>query len=148
MKINVPSCSYAAGATHSGTTFESFRVFVYRTKFGAQQTSNREPKALAASATNGTNLFATRLAMQKRYTEGMTTLTEILNAAQSLPSGERAQLIAALWDDVSPTDWVPPDSHWVAEADRRSNAYDSGEMTGAVWADVRQRARRKAGLDG
>ncbi|MDA1232930.1 MAG: addiction module protein [Planctomycetota bacterium] len=78
----------------------------------------------------------------------MTTLTEILNAAQTLPSGERAQLIAALWDNVSPTDWVPPDNQWVAEANRRSDAYDSGEMTGSAWAKVRERARRKAGLDG
>lgn len=77
----------------------------------------------------------------------MTSLTEILNAAQTLPSGERAQLIAALWDNVLPTDWVPPDNQWVAEANRRSDAYDSGEMTGSTWAEVRERARRKAGLD-
>ena len=78
----------------------------------------------------------------------MTSLTEILNAARTLPSGERAQLIAALWDNVLPADWVPPDNQWVAEANRRSDAYESGEMTGATWAEVRERARRKAGLDG
>jgi putative addiction module component (TIGR02574 family) len=77
----------------------------------------------------------------------MTTMNEILTAAQSLPSSERAQLIAALWDNVSPTDWVPPDALWITEANRRSDAYDSGEMTGAPWAEVRERARRKAGLD-
>ncbi len=55
----------------------------------------------------------------------MTTLNEILTAAQSLPSSERAQLIAALWDNVSPTDWVPPDAQWIAEANRRSDAYDT-----------------------
>lgn len=77
----------------------------------------------------------------------MTTLSDILTAAQSLPSSERAQLIAALWDNVAPTDWVPPDSKWVAEANRRSEAYDAGEMTGSAWAEVRKRARRKARLD-
>ncbi|EGF24152.1 hypothetical protein RBWH47_05095 [Rhodopirellula baltica WH47] len=49
---------------------------------------------------------------------------------------------------MSPTDWVPPDAQWVNEANRRSDAYDAGEMTGAPWAEVRERARRKAGLDG
>ncbi len=78
----------------------------------------------------------------------MTSLNEILNAAQSLPSPERAQLIAALWDNVSPIDWVPPDDQWLAEANRRSDLYESGEMTGSSWSDVRERARRSAGLDG
>ena len=78
----------------------------------------------------------------------MTSLNEILNAAQSLPSPERAQLIAALWDNVSPIDWVPPDDQWLAEANRRSDLSESGEMTGSSWSDVRERARRRAGLDG
>ncbi|WP_443217277.1 addiction module protein [Rhodopirellula sp. P2] len=75
-------------------------------------------------------------------------MSEILTAAQSLSSSERAQLIATLWDSVSPTDWVPPDSQWIAEANRRSDAYDAGEMTGSPWVEVRERARREAGLDG
>ena len=86
--------------------------------------------------------------MAQWYNSGMTTLNEILTAAQSLSSPERAQLIAALWDNVAPNDWVPPDDQWIAEANRRSDSYDAGEMTGSSWSDVRQRARRKAGLDG
>lgn len=78
----------------------------------------------------------------------MTNINEILTAAESLPPSHRAQLIVALWDNVSPIDWIPPDSHWVAEANRRSDAYDTGEMSGSAWADVRKRARREAGLDG
>ena len=78
----------------------------------------------------------------------MTNMNEILTAAQSLPASERAQLIAALWDSVSPADWVPPDSQWIAEANRRSDDYDAGKMTGSPWAEVRERARREAGLDG
>ena len=78
----------------------------------------------------------------------MTKLNDILTAAQALPAAERAQLISALWDNMAPADWIPPDGQWIAEANRRSDAYDSGEMPGASWPEVRQRARGKAGLDG
>ena len=79
---------------------------------------------------------------------GMTTLNEILIAAQSLPATERAQLMAALWENVGPNDWVPPSDEWIAESNRRSILLDGGEMSASSWSDVRQRARRKAGLDG
>lgn len=78
----------------------------------------------------------------------MTTVQEILDAAQALPPRERAQLIHMLWDAVPPDDWVPPASAWISEAQRRSEAYDAGQMTASPWSEVRQRARRKAGLDG
>ena len=78
----------------------------------------------------------------------MTTLNDILIAAQSLPATERAQLVAALWDNVRPNDWVPPNDEWIAESNRRSDLLDTGEMSDSSWSDVRQRARRKAGLDG
>ena len=45
-------------------------------------------------------------------------------------------------------DWQLPDAEWIAEAERRSAAYDSGEMLAATWAEVKARARGKAGLDG
>ena len=77
----------------------------------------------------------------------MTTLQEILDAAQDLPAVERARLIHALWDTVSSDDWVPPSDDWISESRRRSKAYDAGEMTAAPWSEVRQRARRQAGLD-
>ena len=78
----------------------------------------------------------------------MTKLSEILVAAQTLKPSERALLLAALWDNVSPSDWVPPEARWIAEANRRSDAYDAGKMTASNWEEVRERARRKAGLDG
>jgi putative addiction module component (TIGR02574 family) len=77
----------------------------------------------------------------------MTTVQEILDAAQTLPSVERAQLIHALWESVSSDDWALPSDEWIAESQRRSEAYDSGQMTASPWSEVRQRARRKAGLD-
>jgi putative addiction module component (TIGR02574 family) len=77
----------------------------------------------------------------------MATVQEILDAAQTLPSPERARLIHALWQSVSPDDWTPPSDEWIAEAQRRSEAYDAGQMTASPWSEVRQRARRQAGLD-
>ncbi len=77
----------------------------------------------------------------------MTTLQDILVAAQGLPSAERAQLIHALWDSISPDDWTPPSEAWVDEAERRSKALEDGQMTTASWSEVRQRTRRQAGLD-
>ncbi len=77
----------------------------------------------------------------------MTTVQEILDAARALPSSERAQLIHALWESVSPDDWAPPSDEWIAEAQQRREAYDAGQMTASPWSEVRQRARRKARLD-
>ena len=77
----------------------------------------------------------------------MVTLTEILAAAQNLPSSERAQLIASLWVTTSPEDWVRPSADWVAEANRRSDDFDAGIESGSDWTDVRQRARKAAGLE-
>lgn len=77
----------------------------------------------------------------------MTNLNEILIAAQNLPPADRAVLIAALWDKSSPEEWIGPGEDWIAEANRRSDQYDSGAMTGDSWEAVRERARKKAGLD-
>ena len=77
----------------------------------------------------------------------MTTLEEILTAAQGLPSTERAKFIQALWDSTPPEDWTPPGAAWVEEAQRRSTEFDEGRITASPWPEVRQRARRKAGLD-
>lgn len=77
----------------------------------------------------------------------MTSLNEILAAAQSLPAADRAELIAALWDNTSPGEWIGPSDAWITESQRRSDVYDAGKLTGDSWEVVRERARRKAGLD-
>jgi putative addiction module component (TIGR02574 family) len=77
----------------------------------------------------------------------MTTVEEILDAAQALPPAERARLIYALWRTVSPDDWAPPSDDWISEAQRRSEACDAGQMTASPWPEVRQRARRRTGFD-
>ncbi|MEQ8785933.1 MAG: addiction module protein [Pirellulaceae bacterium] len=78
----------------------------------------------------------------------MTDFDEILNAAQSLPGSERAQLIAALWGNLSPEEWLSPSPEWVKEAERRSAQYDANQIAASPWSEVRERARRKAGLAG
>jgi putative addiction module component (TIGR02574 family) len=77
----------------------------------------------------------------------MNSLREILKAAHLLPSEDRAKLIVALWDDLSPNDWIRPSDEWIEEANRRSVAFDAGKMTGAPWSEVRERARGEAGLN-
>ena len=74
----------------------------------------------------------------------MTTVQEILDAARMLPSGDRAQLICALWDSVSTEDWTHPGKDCLTEVQSRSEACDAGQMTTAPWSEVRERARRKS----
>ena len=71
----------------------------------------------------------------------MTDLQEILNAARNLPSEERARLIHALWDTISPDEWAQPNAAWVAESQRRSDEIDAGRMSTAPWSEVRARSR-------
>ncbi len=78
----------------------------------------------------------------------MVTLNDIIDAAQSLPSSDRARLIASLWETTSAEDWVPPTAEWIAEANRRSDEFDSGKISGSDWSSVRARARKASGLDG
>lgn len=78
----------------------------------------------------------------------MRSLQEIYEAAQSLPVDERAWLIHALWDTMGPKDWPPPSEEWMAEIQRRSEQLDRGQLTVAPWAEIRDRARRQAGIDG
>ena len=44
--------------------------------------------------------------------------------------------------------WPDLSDDWLGEIQRRSEAYDAGQMPVASWPDVRDRARRQAGLDG
>jgi len=77
----------------------------------------------------------------------MASINDIYAAAQALPASERVKLISLLWDGMEPEDWPTPSEVWIEEANRRSDAIDSGEMAVASWNDARQRARKKAGLD-
>ena len=76
----------------------------------------------------------------------MKTFDQFIAMAQALSPEEKAALISLLWDNLSSEDWYPPSSDWTDEANRRSNAIDSGAMRCDSWENVRDRAMRTAGL--
>ena len=78
----------------------------------------------------------------------MSAFADVLSAAQGLPTPDRIRLIDALWDTVPMEEWPVPSQDWLREAERRSAEYDADRMTASPWPEVRERARRKAGLDG
>ncbi len=78
----------------------------------------------------------------------MPTLHDVLDAVRSLTPSDKRRLLEALWEDVPPSEWPLPSEEWIAEAQRRSAAFDQGLMSGAPWTEVRGRARQKSGLDG
>ena len=78
----------------------------------------------------------------------MNTIDDILAAVQALPSAERIRLVGLLWDRLDADEWQRPNQEWIDEANRRTDAIDSGTMSTDSWENVRNRARRKAGLDG
>ena len=77
----------------------------------------------------------------------MQTYDDVLGAAQGLDPGDRIRLIGALWDSVPPEQWPPPSTEWLAEVQRRSEALDAGKMATSPWPEVRERARKEAGID-
>jgi putative addiction module component (TIGR02574 family) len=78
----------------------------------------------------------------------MATFGDVLDAARALTPAERMRLVDAIWESLPPAEWPAPSAEWIAEAQRRSAAYDAGRASAAPWSAVRARARRKAKLDG
>lgn len=78
----------------------------------------------------------------------MQVFDEILTAARTLTPADRIRLAEVLWDDVPPSDWPLPSAEWLAVAQQRSEDFDQGRSSGSLWSEVRERARKKAGLDG
>jgi putative addiction module component (TIGR02574 family) len=78
----------------------------------------------------------------------MTTYSEILQAALTLPPGERSDLAVVLWDSI---DEEPADGEgtpelsaaWRAEIARRSAAYVRGELQSIPWQAARDEVLRK-----
>ena len=77
----------------------------------------------------------------------MSVYDDVLGAAQDLQPPDRLRLIDALWESMPPGQRPAPSAEWVEEAERRSAKYDAGEMTASTWEQVRERSRKKAGLD-
>jgi putative addiction module component (TIGR02574 family) len=78
----------------------------------------------------------------------MPSYSDVLKAVRALTPEDRMRLLEALWDDMLPADWPLPDQAWLLEAQRRSDAFDQGRMPAAPWSEVRERARKQAGIDG
>lgn len=77
----------------------------------------------------------------------METYDDVLGAAQGLPPIDRIRLVQELWATVPPEEWPRADNSWIEEVQQRSTEYDAGRMVASTWPEVRERTRRKAGLD-
>jgi putative addiction module component (TIGR02574 family) len=77
----------------------------------------------------------------------MQSFHDVLSAAQILPASDRVRLVDALVDTVPPDEWPAPSTDLIAEAARRTAALDSGRMSTSMWPEVRERARKAAGLN-
>jgi putative addiction module component (TIGR02574 family) len=81
----------------------------------------------------------------------MTTYTEILTAALSLPPRERSEMAETLWDSVTDDEAavaLPKLSDaWQKELARRSAEIDAGTAKYVTYEQMRERARRAAGHD-
>ncbi len=66
---------------------------------------------------------------------------QVLQTALALPAGEQVELIEALIAAMDQVDPQPLDESWMAEIQRRSAAYDAGNVTPIPWSVVRERAR-------
>jgi putative addiction module component (TIGR02574 family) len=77
----------------------------------------------------------------------MSDYDSVLAAAVELPVDDRLRLIDELAASV-PDDRPPALSpEWLAEIARRSDELDAGTVQAEPWPQVRERLRRKAGLD-
>jgi putative addiction module component (TIGR02574 family) len=68
---------------------------------------------------------------------------QLLQAALSLPDEEQLRLVSALAAAVEERGLRPFDDWWLAEIQRRSAEYDSGNVQAIPWAEVKERARRQ-----
>jgi len=73
---------------------------------------------------------------------------EILDAAVALPDDERALLVEALLDSLSPEKSLRFEEAWMAIVERRWKDYQSGTAQHSTWAEVKERARGKARRNG
>jgi putative addiction module component (TIGR02574 family) len=73
---------------------------------------------------------------------------QLLQTALSLPRAEQVELIEGLIAAQDQAEPQPLDDDWMAEIQRRSAEYDSGQVTPIPWSIVRERARGGDGTHG
>jgi putative addiction module component (TIGR02574 family) len=70
----------------------------------------------------------------------------LLAGASQLPFEVRVQLIEALWETVPEESLPALSDEWIAEIERRMAEYEGGAVQATPWEQVRNDARRRAGL--
>ena len=75
----------------------------------------------------------------------MSLTDSLLNAALALPEDERIEFVEALISSLQPEGKPPFDESWGEVIRRRSAELRSGQVTPVPWAEVKRRAREKAG---
>ncbi len=69
----------------------------------------------------------------------MSSYDALLSAAAQLPLDDRLRLISDLSETVPNDREIPLSPEWLAEIERRSAKYESGEAKLEDWESVRQR---------
>jgi putative addiction module component (TIGR02574 family) len=71
-------------------------------------------------------------------------VAQVLQAALELSLEERADFLDAFQTAVAGKENVLPfDEEWLAEIQRRSEAYDRGEMQSYTWEEVKKRLQKR-----
>lgn len=73
----------------------------------------------------------------------MSDFDSLLAQAIQLPLNERLQLIDSLWASVPEESQVAISKEWLAEIQRRSDEFDSGEVKTIPWETVRDEALQR-----
>ena len=73
------------------------------------------------------------------------SVDSVLNAALTLPDGDRVELVEAILASLQPEDRPPFDESWRETIARRSAELEAGSVNPVSWSDVKQRARGQAG---
>ena len=73
------------------------------------------------------------------------SIDSVLNAALTLPDGERIELVEAILASLQPEDRPPFDESWREVIERRSVELEAGGVTPVPWSEVKRQARGQAG---
>jgi putative addiction module component (TIGR02574 family) len=71
------------------------------------------------------------------------SIDQVMETALTLTPSQRAQLVDQLIATLSPEDAAPLDDAWLAEIERRSDAFDTGTVETVSWAELRNRVRQR-----
>jgi putative addiction module component (TIGR02574 family) len=73
------------------------------------------------------------------------TAEQLLDAVLALPDEERLEVAEAVLASFQPSDQSPLHDSWREVIRKRSAELRSGQVVGIPWAEVKRRAKEKAG---